>query len=353
MRCIVRVAVIGFNNIKYSPYIRTYTELLDKYKVNYDVIIPNRDQIDERTNGNLISIYWDKTKSKIQNFISFKKNVTNILEKENYGFVFVLTTLPAILLSHVLLKKYRKKYLVDIRDYTYDKMPIFKNIESKVLKHAHTRVISSPAFRTFLPNSEYIICHNFSTVNANMNIPFERHINPIRIGYVGSIAYVKECKRLIDLVKNDRRFCFYLFGNEVNGNLVSDYAGDCGTERVKVFGSYEPCEKSKIVCGIDILFNDYGNDSYLVKCAISNKLYDSFIYKKPLITSPGTVMSKIAGDYSFDIDKNTKRLDELYEWYVNINAEEMVSYMNQSLSRFEKDNEIFEKTVQKIVSEAI
>lgn len=348
-RCGVKVAVLGFNNIKYSPYIKTYTDLLDKYAIEYDVIIPNRNQFNETTNGNLISIRWDKNKNKLQNFISYAKETKKILKSEDYDFVFVLTTLPAILLSQVLVSKYKRRYLIDIRDYTYDKMPIFKNIESTVLKHAHTRVISSPAFRDFLPDLEYVLCHNFSHMIVNKDLSFHQHVDPIKIGYVGSIAYVEECKRLIDLVKKDDRFCFYLYGNEVHGSIVSDYAESAGTERIKCFGEYEPSEKSQIVISVDILFNDYGNASDLVRCALSNKLYDSFTFKKPLITSPNTIMSKLAGDYSFDIDVQTKNLDELYNWYININGKKMISYMNQCLVQFTNENLYFEDAVRRII----
>lgn len=345
----MKVAVLGFNNIKYSPYITTYTDLLDKYSIEYDVIIPNRNQLNETINGNLVYIEWDKKKNKLQNFVTFAKRTQTILKKENYDFIFILTTIPAILLSHVLVKKYKEKYLVDIRDYTYDKKPIFRNLETYVLKYAHTRVISSPAFREFLPDLEYVLCHNFSHRTLISDLTFERRGEPIKIGYVGSIAYIEECKRMIDLVRNDDRFCFYLYGNEVYGSIVSEYAESSGTERIKCFGGYEPAEKPKIIHGIDILFNDYGNGSDLVKCALSNKLYDSFTFKKPLITSPDTIMSKLANNYSFDIDSKTKSLDELYEWYNNINGDKMVSYMNQCLNQFKNENIFFEDTVCKII----
>ena len=281
----MKVAVIGFNNLKYSPYIKTYTDLLDKYAIDYDVIIPNRNCLSETVNGNLISIEWDAKKNKLQNFRAFSKATKKLLKSNDYSFVFVLTTLPAILLSRVLVKKYRGRYLVDIRDYTYDKAPFFKTVEAYVLKHAHTRVISSPAFKDFLPDLEYVLCHNFSHRDMEADAGFERRINPIRIGYVGSIAYVEECKRLIDLVKKDDRFSFFLYGNEVNGNIVSDYAKMANTPRIQCFGGYDPAEKAQIVRGVDILFNDYGN---VIKAFLRVKLFCYRInsYHSFLLLSP-------------------------------------------------------------------
>lgn len=345
----MKVAVIGFNNLKYSPYIKTYTDILDKYSVEYDVIIPDRNGLQETSKGNLIKTEWDTNKNKILNFAVFAKEVRKILIKNKYDFVFVLTTLPAILLSTALSRKYKGRYLVDIRDYTYDKTIIFKYIEAYVLKNAHTRVISSPAFKDFLPNAEYTLCHNFSCSDVTPVETFDKREDPIKIGYVGSVSYVDECKRLIDLVKNDERFSFSLYGNEVFGTVISDYVANCGIQRIEYLGGYEPSEKKSIIENVDILFNDYGNDSDLVRCALSNKLYDSFVFKKPLITSPNTIMSKLADDYSFDIDDNTKDLNGLYEWYVNINGFDMVSYMNNCLEQFKNDNLLFEEKILGII----
>ena len=122
----MKVAVLGFNNVKYSPYIKAYTNLLDEHGVEYDVIIPDRNKLHEATNGHLIPIEWDGKKHKLYNVAKFVWKARKILRKEKYDFVFVLTTLPAVLLCHTLVHKYCKKYLVDIRDYTHDKNPIFK-----------------------------------------------------------------------------------------------------------------------------------------------------------------------------------------------------------------------------------
>lgn len=347
----MRVAIIAFNNIKYSPYIKTYTNLLERESVEYDVIIPNRSGINETINGNLLSLKWDKKKSKIYNFIRFARKTTKLLQKQNYNFVFVLTTLPAILLFPILIKKYSDRFLVDIRDYTYDKMPFFKNIEKLVLKKAHTRVLSSPAFKKFLPDLNYIICHNCPhKIEESVNV-FNKASNPIKIGYVGSVSYIKECKRLIDLVKLDDRFCFYFYGNETSGSFISDYVKCLGINRIKFFGEYEPNEKANIISDIDILFNDYGNHSDLVRCALSNKLYDSFFYKKPLLTSPDTIMSQMADVYSFDVNETTTDLCALYEWYGEIDGEEMVAYMNSKLKQINIENSKFEEKIIEIIGE--
>ena len=172
----------------------------------------------------------------------------------------------------------------------------------------------------------------------------------IRIGYVGSISYIEHCKHMIDLVAKDERFVFHFYGRESEQKEISSYIDTLKNDRIKYFGKYEPKEKANIINSIDLLFNVYGNETPLVKYAISNKFYDSFYFKKPLLTSPDTFMSIQSGEYSFDIDYNTTNLDALYEWYCSLEGEKMVAFMNSVFKDFAKDMYLFEQELNRILS---
>ena len=154
---------------------------------------------------------------------------------------------------------------------------------------------------------------------------------------------------MMDLVCEDNRFEFNFYGN-VRDNSLFEYASQLNCERIKFFGPYLPQEKEKILKGVDILFNMYGNGSLLVKYALSNKLYDSFYYKKPLITSPNTEMSKLANCFSFDVDFDTENLDGLFEWYKNIDVKQADKVVQEFAIRVEQDKKDFEKALQLIVT---
>ena len=347
----MKVAIVAFNNIKYSPYVKTYSNLLDERNISYDVIIPNRNGFEEKLGETLYALPWDAGKHKALNFLSFASSAKKILKKNKYDFVFVLTTMPAVLLSSFLVRNYKNRYLVDVRDYTYEGVKLYALLEEKVLKHAAARVISSLGFQAFLPQLDYLLCHNTSYDLTRSKQEFQKKKDgPIRIGYVGSVAYAPHCKKVIDLVDQDERFEVYFYGNETRGTEVSSYVAAKNNPRIRFFGPYNPEDKEGIVESVDILFNVYGNATPLVKYAVSNKLYDAFYFKKPLLTSPETIMSELAGEFSFDIDASCDSAEALYTWYQSRNGEEMISYMNSKLLEYANDVATFRETVDRLVS---
>lgn len=348
----MKVAVIAFNNLKFSPYIFPYMNMLEKTGAQIELIYPNRSAIKEDFSyGKLTEIKWDASKNKLLNFLSFRRDVTKILKKSTYDFVIVLTTFPAVLLSSVLKSRYKGKYLVDIRDFTHEENSIYYKLEEKALKNAAVRTVSSPGFKNFLPNLEYHVFQNISSSYREGEKCFsKREEGKIIIGYVGTIGYAGQCKKTIDLVKNDERFAFYFFGNENGEKPVNKYVEELGCDRIKCFGEYSPSEKNKIIESVDIMFNAYGNGKMLLRYALSNKLYDSMYFKKPLLVSPDTDMHIESGEYSYAIDfEKETSLDGLHDWYMNINAGEFNSYGDEYIKNVFKGNDKFESVFSRIL----
>ena len=343
----MKAAIIAFNNIKYSPYVKTYSDYLDKNNVDYDVIFPDRDGLEENLGNTTYAIKWDKSKNKFINFLKFRNAALRILKKNNYDFVFVLTTMPAVLLGGYLSRKYKGRYLVDIRDYTYEGVKPYFWLEKRAVRNSACNVISSPGFKKFLPEADYLLCHNVSPLyREGKGGDFKSDDgDKIVIGYVGSIVYKSQCLKLIKLVEKDPRFCFHLYGNEGGDSSLKDYLDSNPCDRIKMFGAYAPSEKVGIMKKINILFNAYGNGKMLLDHAISNKLYDGYYMRIPVLTSPKTLMSEELGDFSYDIDfeKDTS-LDGLYEWYKNIDAEAFEKRSVEYLAKvFESQDEFYKK----------
>ena len=287
------------------------------------------------------------------NFLDFRKVTIQRLKKTKPDFVIVLTTMPAVLLSGYLCKHYKGRYLIDIRDYTYESFLPYYFIESKSIKYAAMNVISSPGFRKFLPRAEYSLCHNVNNAYAEDG-GFKFDCAPggaITIGYVGTIAYKGQCMRLIHLVEKDERFEFNFYGDEGTDTQISDYLEKHPCDRIKCFGRYQPEEKVRIMGEVNILFNAYGCGNKLLDYALSNKLYDSFYMRIPLLTSPNTAMSEEAGDFSYDIDlENETSLNGLYEWYFGINGEEFEHYSVKYLKQVFHEQAMFYQRLKQVLT---
>ncbi len=318
----MRVLIVVGANIRYCPYADFYINILTNDQIPFDVIYPDKKNLDDVYEYSTISYKWNNNSNKLLEYNNYRKFVIKVIDKNQYNCVIILTT-PLAVMFGTALKKRNIKYIVDIRDYTHENLRIYYYLERKAVKNSICTVISSPDFRKFLPLYNYLDIYNFPQSISNDDVEFMRRKDgkPIIISYIGTIAYPDQCEALMRLVENDTRFEFDLYGNDLNGSRVSEYITNNNFKRSRYFGPYKPEDKEKIIKKSDILFNAYGNNSPLLLYALSNKLTDATIYKKPVLNSPNTSMDKCLGGCSFAIDFNkTTSLDELYDWYNKLDS---------------------------------
>ncbi len=348
----MKVSIIAFSDIKKCPYINPYASFCKDNSLDFEVVYFNRSGEEQSADYPLVEVKWNKSAKKWKNFLSFRKTVIKHLKSTKPDFIIVLTTMPAVLLGGYLRKHYKGRYLVDVRDYTYERFLPYYWIEKRAIKNSAMTVISSPGFKNFLPEGDYVLCHNANPLyrEKSENVFKPREDKGLTIAYVGTISYKSNCRKLIDLVLKDERFNLYFYGDENGEKQITDYTASLGCDRIKAFGAYAPSEKIDIMRSVDILFNIYGNGTALVKYALSNKLYDSFYMQLPLLTSPKTSMSEEAGAYSFDLDLDkADSLDALYDWYYSIDGEAFKEYANAYLARVFADQDEFYNRLKKTI----
>lgn len=355
----MHVGIILYQNMRYAPYLRVYQEVLSKIKgVDFDVIYLNRcPELDEVRNDNYIPIKWIKLRGKGQstffkflNCFLFSLEVSSVLRKKKYDFLIILTTMPAVLLAGILICKYKKRYIIDIRDYTQESNKIYYAIEAKVINYACMCNISSPGFADFLPKYSYNILHNLNLDHTSINQYSLQKKDPkqkIRIGYIGSIQYAEQCKQMIDLIVLDDRFEFFFYGNEPKGHEIGDYVRTKHCDAIRMMGPFLPSEKALIYSQVDLVFNCYGNKTLLVQKAISNKYYDGALYRKPLLVSPGTLMSSLSGEYAFSLDlSHSSSLNDLWNWYQSLCPTQFDAYALKLLSAAQDNNTQIENSIK-------
>ena len=95
-----------------------------------------------------------------------------VLKRNSYDFLIICTTIPAILLFDVLVKKYHKRFLLDIRDYTYEGIKLYRYLEKKLISSAGLTAISSKGFFEWLPcvGDNYVLTHNIANHEDISNV---------------------------------------------------------------------------------------------------------------------------------------------------------------------------------------
>lgn len=355
----MKVGIIGFSNLCLMPYLYTYTDYLQNRNIEFDVIYWDRKDLHEKSNFNSYA-YHAKIKNtapkiaKVNNLLGYMRFIKSKIKSGDYDLMIIMTSLPAVLLNPILCKHYSNRYLVDVRDYTYEHIFIYQKLFKKVLSHSALNVISSPGFREFLPFKQAVLCHNLSFKkegNQLIRKSLPRKTNPIKISYIGFITYYEQCLNMINVLANDHRFEFHFYGMGEYNQAIQEYCANRMIRNVFLHGPYKPEEKEEIYRNTDIIFNVYGKGSNL-RYALSNKFYESAWYCIPILVSEGTDMHYRSQSLSFPVKEFRLGLaDEIYQWYDTMDWEKLDYDAKMIIDEAFLDNEAFHHALNNLFDE--
>lgn len=315
----MRVAVIGFNNMISMPYMRFYKKTLESYGVAADYYCWNREENGEIDNdGNIYTIKIKCPSDKFGKFfamIKWRKLILKELNRVNYDKLIVLTSLPAFLLRNYLIKRYKNRYVFDIRDFTYENIDLYKKIIAKIIDNSYATFISSPGFRKIILTEKNVMqIHNIDVGLSDYGPPDLRK-DIITIGYIGLISYAKSC---ILVMKNFAEAKYkLLFRGIYKNSVLQDYCKANGIKNVEFGGKFTSEEKNKIYEGIDIVNCIYcvNGETQVLKYALPNRLYDAIYCRRPIIALENNALADYIKKYGLGLlvsekDDFSKKLDE-------------------------------------------
>lgn len=328
----MKILVIAFSKIKYAPYINFYLDNIDREKNEVHLLYWNRDEKPEDTR-HLTNItlhefrcYQEddvaKTK-KILNFWKFRQYTKQLLRKERFDVLFVLTSLPAVLLHDVLLKKYSNRYVFDYRDSTYERFGWFQKRIHDLVRNSYVSFVSSDAFREYFPKDaadKTYTSHNIllDSLEHRDVSPSQRTIGSrIRLAFWGFIRNEQLNQRLIEAVSKDQRFELHYYGREQQvGQNLRKYGEALKAENVYFHGEYRPEERYEFVQKTDLIHNLF-DDGNMMR-AMSNKYYDSAIFRLPQLCMPNSFMGRQCEESGIGLQVNPFEpgfLDKVYAYY--------------------------------------
>ncbi|MEG1992476.1 MAG: hypothetical protein RR056_03740 [Acetivibrio sp.] len=295
--------------------------------------------------------------SKIIPFIKWRRFVIQRLEKENYDSLVILTTIPGVLLNKYLIKKYKENYIFDIRDYTFENLKVYSNIVNALIKKSKVTLISSEGFKEWLlPSEKIYLTHNISNIDqVNSKEQINLKMNKLSIGFVGGIRYYKENCQLIDQLKEHPNLTVKYIGKIHLGINLKEYCRKKKVKNVVFEPEYKNDEKKEIYEKIDIINAVYGSETFVVKTALPNKLYDCILFKKPIMVSKNTYLEKIVEKYKlgFAVDIYKDNIySELEKYVKKFNSKLYLKGCNQWLEKVLEEesytNRILEDWANKI-----
>ena len=324
------IGLIFCGDLKYCPYINRYIERLEKNNSEYRVYFWNRGGFKLNLPENYISYNSDSNLNKgkigkMIDFLKFRRWILKRIKSDNPQKIVVLSTLTGVVLGRNLYKSSRK-YVFDIRDYSYEHIKLFYKIEKKVIENSYFTAISSKGFKSFLPKFNYVIAHNFNRNDIVKGKKFYKFNNKIKFVWNGVIRYFEFQKDYLNALKNDERYEIVFHGDGPELILYKNYCELNGFKNVTFTGSYDNSEKGKLLEGTGILNNCYGythRAGNKLKYAVSNRFYDGMIYRIPQLVEPDGYKpnwAKKAG-IGVSISPSSNFADELFNYYNSIDPE--------------------------------
>lgn len=353
----MKVGIIGPFERNDMPYIDYYEKALKDNKCIYSCVFWNRNiNSNIRKNGNEYTICikgmvgLSKIK-KIIPMIKYRYYLEEIIRKEKYTHLIILNTIPGVLLSNILLNNFRGKYILDIRDYSYENYRIYKKCVEKLINNSFFTAISSEGFKKFLPKSEKLTpCHNISNIDKKIETCNNLDSNKtIRIGFVGTVRYFNENSKLIQTLSKYNKYNLLYYGKTNINCDLRKYCKKNNIKNVQFFGSFKNEEKPEIYKNIDLINAVYGNNNLEVTTALPNRLYDGVLFKKPIIATQGTYLGEVVEKYklgiAINIDDKANIETEINNYITNFESNKFVNQCNEFLNFILKQQTVFENKI--------
>lgn len=298
---------VNLDSLNVTPYFQQYEKCID---LDYDLIYWNRGQSDCNSNANHSYCFTKPVFGSglayslrlLQGYLGFRSYASRILSSNQYERVIALTGNTAVLLSHILRKKYRQRYIIDIRDYFLEDFKPYRKLEEKVIEDSGLAIISSPAYTEFLGQHDFQIMHNLQELTkADIDTVRrkKRPSTPMVLASIGTAKNIDLDKCVISYFANDNRFLLKFIGRGYD--QLESFCRVGGIRNVVIHGDFPSDETLSYYTDVDVIMSMYGSEKTHFKYQLTNKLYYALQLGLPILASPNSYMGRTVSKYSLGI----------------------------------------------------
>lgn len=342
----MNVGLIVSNNVWYSPYVKIYTRILEREKVDYEIISWNRDGSE---NTSLQFNLECRGRASLSQYLSFTKYSIEKIKERKFDKLIVLCPVMTIFMSFFLRFNYNKKYIVDYRDLSIDQKPLLKSIFSWALNHSALNVISSKGFEKFLPKrDDFLISHNFNidvVKKALSSTVCKYTTEAVKVLTIGAIR-VDMNPEIIDALGDKKNVELAFVGKGPASQELADYSRNNGFKNI-VFKGYYNKEEEQDYFDRCNLINIFYPQIPSHQTALSNRFYNSLIYKRPMLVTKNSTQGDYVEKYCVGLAiENCNELPERLRAYLDtLDFESYRERCDSLLREFLKDYETWERAI--------
>lgn len=326
---------------------KIYIDQLNKSNCETSLIYWDRDSMPDVTISSAVKLYCFKKNlldsepilKKIPSFVEYRNFSKEIITKNHFDIIIVLHTTPGVLLSDILTKNYRGRYIIDYRDFTYENLSFYRRIIHCLINNSLMTFVSSKGYLRYLPHSSNIyishnlLLHSKEERNVRNNSPRENY--PIRVRFWGFIRHTQININIIDRIGNDSRFELHYHGREQEtGKQLRTYVKKKNIKNVYFHGEYKPFDRVVFASKTEMIHNIYEND-VKTTYAMGNKFYDGLSFYLPQMCNKGSFMGQETESNGVGImldPLDPDFADTLYRYYKTVNWETFFTKCDDKLS---------------------
>lgn len=349
----MKIGLICPSNLLFMPYVNNYKVILDENNIEYELLIWDRFQIEDQSDE---YIYRDSKKGHQRNFIDYikyKKFLKVKLKQANFDKIIVFGVQLTYFISDILQKKYKNKFIVDIRD--YNKILNFFNLK-RTFSNAYHIVLSSPGYKKWLPeNNKYIINHNTLVKNLDEIEPSKTNNSKseIKIASIGALRDLGINKEFINALKDSSSVSLLYHGEGTINNDIKQYLSDHKITNVSLTGRYKPEDEP-------ILYKDKNfinvlryNNGINNQTALPNRLYNAAFHGIPVLAFEGTYLAQIVKMYNLGLVLNSFQDIErtIYDYLNSYDEERYTRGREIFFQKVIDENSIFFERIMKFINE--
>lgn len=356
-----RVCFVTIRNIFNTSCLPKYRSLLDG---DFDIIYWDQHGIEESAGARnqyrfaFPIEYGKKGLKKALGYLKFRSFASRIIKENQYEVLILLPTQTAFLFKDLLLREYKGRYIIDIRDYFRENNPLFYKIEAKLIKNSGLTVITSPAYKKFLPDHDFLISHNLPNIDQKLIEEYRRsriwERKKIVISCIGSIRFIDQFEKVILKFAGDDRFELRFIGR--GSEQLEDFCKSKGARNVVLKGRFENKDTVNYYMDTNIILNLYGNGSPFLDYALSNKLYYAASFGMPILVCAGTYMEEVAvgGGFGFTYNLDDKEMNsKLYTYYKSIDHKAFFDYCDAFIEKVNREEEFFMRSTRRFLSDSL
>ena len=353
----MKIALVLAGSIWYSPFLRIYTRILDEEKVDYDIISWNREG-DDKPEGFQYNVRCEQGHGSagLSAYRGYLRFIKKTIREQGFDRIIVFGPQMTCLLSTFLLTKFRHRYMIDYRDLSIEQKPGVRQLFSIMLKYSCANVISSPGFKRCLPKRDYYLSHNFDVravraalENKSSCTTFSVE-NGIDILTIGAIRDYSSNIEVTKAIANQEGFSLRFVGRgQGTVELLQEYCDEVKAKNVSFVGAYDKSEEAGYVKACTFM-NIFYPRIITHDTALSNRFYNSLIYRKPMIVTKDTIQGDYAEKYQVGVAiKDCSHLTEDLKTFLQQDYQEYCKRCDGLLRQFLEDQQQFEAAVRKFI----